>query len=1283
MLKILKTLIRYLPVAGGCGLILVAIAIGGFRILATQIPSYQSELEAWAREELSLELRFDRVDLRWGILGPELTFFDATIATEDPREPFLLVREAVVSLDPMSFVTSLRFSVNRLVFEGIRITVARTQDGAFYIDGAGNEGINFDFELPPEVELIVRDSQVVYEDRMLGLLWPFEQVTINAIRGRDSLTMNLSAVPPPALGDQLQLSLHSVVAAGSMTSHDWSGFASLGEADLASIAQLSPWNNFAEVSGSGDVSVWAQVSANRLTELTLDVRARNVLVSQGNAASQNPYEELDFSTEWTRVDRGWQLAMSNTRLRRDGREWLRDGETIIGWQGSLERADSISLSSDFLRLSDLTPFVELLPPSELREQWLALDPRGDVRDVEFGIEVGSAGYEYQIQGDLQGLGFSQFGRLPGITGLVGQISADTLDGRMSFAGPSDVEIRLPGWLPRVIEAKSLSGVLVWRQGRDAFRVVSDDLSFEVLGAPATSSLELTLPLDDSSAYLDLIARIGAFDIAEFKPFIPLDRMPRGVADWLERGIVAGDVESVDVSFFGAVDDFPFDAGEGQLHVIAQVTDGLIDYIDQWPMAADLDGTIEFVNAGFRARGTGRVLGNVSDNVDVEIPDMRDPILGIRMSTSGPLADVFEFLNTAPLISGYLGPSFARLDALAGMADVRFDLSVPLRDRPSYGLTADLKVAGGEIAVSGFTPHFQEINGVLSLGDGNVTGEGIEAIFLDGPVVARVLAPDSPGYRSVLEIDGDVTADAVLSVFELPYRELFAGQTSWHGRLALPSYTFVPAQPVAIRVASNLSGVAMRLPEPFAKGPGTATGLQLDFAFQPDGTLTVDGNVGASRRFATEYAQHEGRFRLRRGQVRFGGEAASLPREAGLVIEGTLPLLDLGKWLSLTRERDLEPSYPLLSELDLQVNDLSAFGQHLGNTAVRVAKSEREWEVHVDSEAIAGDIILPTDLSGRPYVHATMDRVYLQGAGETGLGMADPGQLPGIELTANEFGIGSRRLGRFEARISPDALGLRLDAFESRSDSFSASGSGTWLSGPGGAETRIAFSLRSENVAATLSQLGFNPLLEGELAEVRASLYWPGAPSRDWTEHVSGDIGLRLEDGAMLDIDPGAGRLVGLMSIMALPRRLALDFRDVFNRGFAFDEITGDFLIDDGNAYTDNLKLAGPAADIGVVGRTGLRDRDFHQQAVVTAEPSKMLPTVGGLIAGAGVGAALLIFTRIFKEPLRGIGRVSYCITGSWDEPVVERLTAEQLDQEALCAELPAELSLTDTEARSQ
>ena len=130
-------------------------------------------------------------------------------------------------------------------------------------------------------------------------------------------------------------------------------------------------------------------------------------------------------------------------------------------------------------------------------------------------------------------------------------------------------------------------------------------------------------------------------------------------------------------------------------------------------------------------------------------------------------------------------------------------------------------------------------------------------------------------------------------------------------------------------------------------------------------------------------------------------------------------------------------------------------------------------------------------------------------------------------------------------------------------------------------------------------------------------------------------------------------MFGLMSIVALPRRLSLDFRDVFSKGFGFDEISGSFIIDDGMTYTCDLSLEGPAADIGIVGVADLNNRTYEQTAIVSANVGNTLPIVGAVVAGPQVAAALLIFSQIFKDPLQEVGQVYYNIEGSWDDPIVE------------------------------
>ena len=124
----------------------------------------------------------------------------------------------------------------------------------------------------------------------------------------------------------------------------------------------------------------------------------------------------------------------------------------------------------------------------------------------------------------------------------------------------------------------------------------------------------------------------------------------------------------------------------------------------------------------------------------------------------------------------------------------------------------------------------------------------------------------------------------------------------------------------------------------------------------------------------------------------------------------------------------------------------------------------------------------------------------------------------------------------------------------------------------------------------------------------------------------------------------------------MPRRLALDFHDVTDKGLAFDRVHGDFALRDGNAHTQNLLLKGPAVDIGVAGRTGLGTEDYDQTIVVSGNPGGPI-AVASFAAGPVIGTGVLVLTQLFKGQLQGLTRAYYHVTGPWESPVVERISA--------------------------
>lgn len=1252
---------------GGCVIILAALVLGAFRMFAASLPGYKEDLQAWVADTLDLSVEYEGIDLRLGFSGPELAFFDAELSNENSTDPFVVASRASVVVDPVALFFEQRLVPTRLVFDGIQVTLARLADGSFAVAGApqNQSGSQMNaFELPQEVSVEVRDSEVLYIDQQLGVRWQFTNVRADVEQEFRAFSVSLSADPPESFGERINVTADGFTSGTATVSDDWRAFVALRSARVESIKEL--WPDVGVESGVGDASVWLQSDDGRIVSALADIALEDVVLS--GAGEQVLFERIEFIGELAYESDEWSAILSEINVAGPNDVWPRNTTTTVTWNSQSSRLDVLS---QYIRLDDLLPFVAALPPSEFRDRYLALEPRGTLQDI--ALHKPAANWErLEISGRFDELGIGEWNGFDALSGISGEIRADAGGGTLSLAS-SAVSLRYPSVVNRTIELSDVAGIMQWREGRDAMRILSDELSFSWLGATITTGGEISVPVDGTSPTLEMAVDVGELQVADVLPFVTAVPMQDRLRDWLNFALDEGTLERSSIEFYGPLAAFPFDNGEGEFLVRSQVSGGTVDYVDQWPRAEGFSGVVEFRNSGVSVSGRVQVLGNVSEDVVVGIADVRAPVLSINGNTEGPLGDLLEFLLSAPLIANYLGPDYARLRAPDGIARIHLDIDVPLPDTTGYRIDAELDVADGVLALEGFGPRATDINGHLSLTDGAVSGSDIQATFLEGPTVASVAKPLADGYRTQINLVGEVSADSVVDAFDLPYGIHVAGQTRWEGEVLLPEVAAETGgyrEPVVVDVRSNLSGVALRFPAPFQKAPGDAQSLGLTFTFPARGGLEVASHLGATRHFSASWETTDEGYRFGSGFIAFGSQSERQRPERGLAVFGELPAVDLDQWLALSDAPGIDGAGDMLAEGDLQFGDLRVWNQALGPVEMQLALEQDVFNISIDSSMLSGDISVPQSLAARAPVTADLRRLYWQPGPGQQSNEADPRRWPGFVIDIDDFRLGMRRFGSVQARIEADPLGLRLVSFNSSSESLTAEGSGAWLVDRGTTTSRVAVSASSADVATALSDFGLDPVLSGTQAQITATLRWPGGPASSWLDHVSGDLSMRIADGSMLDIDPGAGRLVGLMSIVALPRRLALDFRDVFNRGFVFDEISADFAINDGNAFTDNLKLAGPAAEIGVAGRTGLRDRDLQQQAVVTAEPGNMLPTVGGLIAGAGVGAALLIFTRIFKEPLKGIGRASYCITGSWDEPSVERLTAEQLESEEICADLP-------------
>src|SRR5690554_2280244 len=234
----------------------------------TQLPAYQSELKAWVDDALNLRLGFDSMDVRWGLRGPELTFHQVTVAAEGQEDPFLVARRAAVIVDPWTAVTQRELRVGRLTFEGTQLTLVRDPDGGMRLQGAplgAEDRADLALVLPPEVEIGVRDSRVLYLDREQDVRWEFQDVTVSLSRSLDAMQLEARAEPPPELGSRIEVAAQSDLGHADRADRNWRVFGDLRDVNIEVLTTALP----AAVTplpqrGSGDLSIWLEWGSDSL-----------------------------------------------------------------------------------------------------------------------------------------------------------------------------------------------------------------------------------------------------------------------------------------------------------------------------------------------------------------------------------------------------------------------------------------------------------------------------------------------------------------------------------------------------------------------------------------------------------------------------------------------------------------------------------------------------------------------------------------------------------------------------------------------------------------------------------------------------------------------------------------------------------------------------------------------------------------------------------------------------------------------------------------------------------
>lgn len=1271
MKKFMQRLIKFAVYAAAGVVIMLAIAVGLFRLLLPRLPEYQEDIKSWASTAIGMNVEFTGMDARWGLNGPEIEFYNAELIAPDSMARIISAGEVSVGVGLMRLLIDRKLVVDRIVLRDTSIEVRQLGNGEWWIQGSpANELLPARRDGPETAGAI----EVVGENIEVKFLQPGDerprifQVPRVVVR-RDSVRIAVNAIVdlPEDLGGRLTMAATQLLFQQD-EDRSWDVTIDVDDIILSGVSALHGAQAAHFSSGSGDLDLSLVIANGVVQSAVVDIDFQDVAVGDETGFSINGLFEFQSNTD------GWLVAANHYQLQTVGGEWPDSSLRVEATTGSEGQITMLDARASYINLADIGVLNPWLTRQQ-RDLVAAFDPDGAVRELVATLSgIDTDFMRFDVSAEFVNVGIAAVDNRPGIRGFSGRLRADRVSGRLEIKS-KDLAVSFPKYLEETAIFDDVSGTIIWRRSNNRTTVLSDSILIRNAVIEMETNVEITLADGSRTPIVDLATTWSISDLSKLRRYIPfMPKMPR-TSEWLQEGLLAGRIPRGTIRLYGPLDKFPFDGGEGRLLIEANIRDALIMYQRRWPVAEVLDFDLVIDNTRLYSERNHIInVGNEITNARFEIDDLRQPVLTIDAFSTGTLESIRQLMAQSPIGTDVFG---GRLDRVAVTGDGSFslDLRVPIRDWQNFDFTSRLQISNASLQMEGFAPPITDLNGAVTIRRDDISSESLAGTFLGRPVsIELMMAPEEmDSFRVIASTVGTITAEGLTEGLGLPLEGLVQGETAYSARLLFPRGKAETPSPFTIEIETDLAGLGLDLPKPLQKMPDDSVAVSARIEL-PQGSerIVSTGTVTDLLSWELTFAKEQEQWDFDRGLVTFGvATAATTEPDAateirGLHLRGSIDYVRMQDWFALPKRNNAKTGMgERIRSIEMTIGHLHLLGQHLVDHRIRVDRSARDWLVQFDGDELKGSAFVPYDFNSGRTLTIEMERMVLPGDDEVS-GQDDPDidprSLPPISIRANEFALGERYLGAFQAEFRHTADGLVADSIIARDETFEIVGNGGWIvdeSDATGYRSFLTVTMTSTDVERTMQRLGYEPGIVSDQLSMLLDLSWSGGPREDFMESLRGEVKIQIGTGQLDDVEPGAGRVFGLMSIVALPRRLSLDFRDVFAKGFGFDTINGTFRIVDGETYTCNLSLEGPAANIGIVGRAGLVSRDYDQTAVVSANFGNTLPVVGAVVGGPQVAAVLLVFSQIFKKPLQEVSQIYYAIGGSWDEPTIETSSARE------------------------
>ena len=1306
--KAANTTARWLFFVLAVCLILLAILLLLARIGMPWLGSYKSEVEARLSEQLKSPVVIDDLSVRWEQYGPKLSATGVSLIESADRQ--VTLDEVLIDMNMLKSISQGAPVIDELTLVGVKLALETSSSGKFELHGlkrsdkvseSPKKGVDV-------LSWLMDTNRVGLQDATVTLISAedLEQFTITdlnilATNDDDLHQLRVDMQLPEALGGTIEIGLDLIGQSNDI--RNASAEVHVKATDLKADAwrklQASRFTDLpisttgiARLDATVQMELWGTVSDGSLQT----ARGQLAVADVYDVNSQQPVlDGITTDVVFENMPSGWQLSADSVALQ-DGAETTSVDNVAYQYRPAENTAWKLDAKGETLALDLATRLVLSLFDKDAdlpRARWLSdASPRGDLYDWDASFALLNGKPDLSMFGIFHQLELSAAGGIPGVSNIGGTIDMQNNVGKVAMQG-IDMELVLPSAYAKPLRLEKLYGEIeidVQDPLRTSLKgdVVIDDNGFD-------ASTRLKIKLDPgASPHIDMQGKFSLTDLGQASRYVPVRLLRPPTTRWLNRALVAGEAINGELLLFGNVADYPFEQNEGVFKVGFDIKDATLDYVNNWPLATDVQGRFDMEGASMRAVASdGKLDAMRLSKVDARIDDLFNPVLQLNSTGGGSLAKIIEFGNTGPL-KKILQPALGGIGA-TGRAQMDLSLSLPLKRKREFNTVASaqettkkpakgipgLKVNGSvflknnNLTFDAAKLALDEVDGAVGFNQSGIRVNNLHALVNGRPVRVDSKTEGRGRKRAVeISVAGPMRAEDLLTNYGIPLTRFAQGESRWDISVRVPMNTAeIGRSGIKIAAASDLVGTRLMLPEPLGKSLGQARRMVLTSSLFPASDTRewlVDYNKSMK---ALVRVNADG---LQSMSAKFGAGQPNPNIDEGFRLEGTVNALGLDGWVrsiaglieDLPAAASPKPIMPISG--DLRVKEFVVGQQSVGGGSLRFNTDHDYINGVIDNQWLSGSARYPREhwTQTRAAIARInlLDKRFIDALGtaesNSDGGELDPRTLPPIEARIAQFRWDALDLNGLTLRTSPAVSGLNIDTLGFAYESAQLIGHGYWrLRDPQGVNnalkdqhvTKLDLTLQSSDLGQTASQLGFGGTLHEGEGVLTGSLVWPAPAYKPSLENLGGEMSIDLQKGRILKVEPGAAKLVGLFALQSIPRRLSLDFKDLVLDGLDYETIRGDVQLANGIAHAPLVQLNGSVGVLDIAGESNLITQQYNQRITVLPRVSAALPIIGIISGGATAGLGALFAGGLLKAvglDFDRIGLREYELTGGWDAP---------------------------------